>query len=131
MKYRNSEIVDHELTIPDQFLIRFHCVYIIFIILNIYVLNLILHNKNLIYLNQNNTSFFDSLFNENCSDHLTNISLKHFGKEFFTNFRRYHYMTVFIVMNIVSALFINLFGHLIRRKPDNIINIELEGKKFL
>lgn len=130
-KYRNSEIIDHELTIPNEFLTKFYAIYILFIVLNIYILKLTLHNKNLIYLNQNNTSFFDSLFNENCSDHLTNISLKHFGKEFFANLRRYHYMTVFVLLNILSGIFITIFGHLMKRKSDNIVNMQYDVKKFL
>lgn len=132
LKYRNTEIVDHELTIPNNFLFKFIGIYLVFIVINICILNLIIENKRLIYLNQSNKSFFDSLFSENCSDNLTNLSLKHFGKEFFENIRRYHYMTTFVALNVLFGVLIILVGYVIKRKPDNEIELNnFESKKFL
>jgi hypothetical protein len=131
LKYKNTETVDHELTIPNNFLYKFMGIYIVFVVINFYIFILIHENKKLIYLNQSNTSFFDSLFSENCSDNITNISLKHFGKEFFENLRRYHYMSTFVVLNIVFSVFLTLFGYVVKKKPDNLIEMNFDTKKFL
>ena len=111
LKYKYSEIIDNDnLTIPDWFINYFICIYLIFIALNYYVYYLVQANKNSIYLNQSNTSFFDSLFNDNCTDYETNISLKFFGKEFFSNIRWYNYMISFVIINTIFSIIICIFG---------------------
>lgn len=130
-KYKHTEINDNELRVPNNFLLNFLGIYLVFILINTYIFTLIYDNKNLIYLNQTNTSFFDSLFSENCSDNITNLSLKHFGKEFFENLRRYNYMTTFVLLNIVFSIFLTVFGYVIKKKPDNFIEMNYENKKFI
>jgi hypothetical protein len=111
LKYKYSEIIDNDnLTIPDWFINYFICIYLIFNALNYYVYYLVQANKNSIYLNQSNTSFFDSLFNDNCTDYETNISLKFFGKEFFSNIRWYNYMISFVILNAIFSIIICIFG---------------------
>ena len=131
LKYKYSDIVEKELTVPEWFINKFFLIYLIFNALNYYIYQLVRENKNSIYLNQNNTSFFDSLFNENCSDYETNISLKHFGKEFFSCIRRYNYMIIFVLLNTISSIFICIFGFYSKKRPENVENSFYEDKKFL
>ena len=132
LKYKYSKIEDKDLTIPDSFYNNFLAIYAVFAVINIYIVYLVQANKNLIYLNQSNTQFFDSLFNENCSDNETNASLRHFGREFFSNISRYNYMRIFIILNIISSIFICVFGNYTKRKPDNVIyNYDSFDKKEL
>ena len=105
--------------VQNWFVQEYKFIFTLFLVLNIYNLYLIRTNINSIYLNKSNTSFFDSLFNKNCSDYLTNISLKHFGQQFFLCIEIYNFMSIVLVINMISVFIIVLFTIYTHEWSDN------------
>ena len=131
LKYKYSEVIDNNLTVPMRFFNKFMVIYLFFSGINFCIYYLTAENQKSIYLNQIDSSYLYSLFNQNCSDHETNISLIYFGNDFFSRNKSYNYIIFCVFLNIIASVFICIFGFYSKRKSDYIFEFINEDKKLI
>ncbi len=75
------------------------------------------------------TNFFELISNNNCSDDITNASLKHVAKQFFSFANKYLNMKVLSVFVIIASMINSIVAFLIRQSGDNTSRKSYNKKK--
>lgn len=75
------------------------------------------------------TNFFELISNDNCSDDITNASLKHVAKQFFSFANKYFNLKVLSMFVIMASLMNSIIAFLIRQSGDNASRKNYNKKK--
>lgn len=75
------------------------------------------------------TNFFELVANNDCSDEITNASLKHVSKQFFSFANKYFNMKVLSVFVIIASIMNCIVSFLIRQSADSSLRKNYNKKK--